>query len=106
MGQACNDISLDKFPQAISLVLEKIEHLQNEVGRLNMKLEKEDEKILSPAQACKLFEPAISIRTLSNWSDRGLIRKHYLGGRTFYKRSEILESLDRLRKYQQKSEPH
>jgi hypothetical protein len=58
------------------------------------------EKLLSPEEACKLFVPAISIATLNNYSNRGLVKKHYLGRLTFYKYSELIEALTTIRRYE------
>ena len=38
-----------------------------------------EEKLLSPAQICKLFEPAISKTTLATWTKQGLINEHRIG---------------------------
>lgn len=100
MENSYPDITLDRFPEAVSLILGSIEGLKRELSDLKVAVAREDERILSPKEVCALFEPQISTRTLFNWSDQGLIRKHYLGGKTFYKKSEILESLDKLKKYQ------
>lgn len=65
---------------------------------------KEDlaEKLLSPEEATRLFIPAISIATLNNYAKKGLVKKHYLGRLTFYKYSELLESLKTIKKYSRK----
>lgn len=58
-----------------------------------------EEKLLSPADACKMFQPAISKSTLHNWTEKGLLQAHYLGGRKYYKQSEILSKLETLTRY-------
>jgi len=56
-------------------------------------------QLLSPAEACKMFQPAITKLTLSKWAKDGLIPEHRIGGRIFYKRGELLESVKTLKKY-------
>lgn len=62
-----------------------------------------EEKMLSPKQALKLFNPAPSIATLAAWEKRGLLKKYYLGGRTFFKQSEIIEAAKQLKKYKRQA---
>lgn len=59
---------------------------------------KQDEKLLSPKETCALFSPKISIPTLSRWTSNGLLNRYDIGGRVFYKYSEIIKSLS-LKKY-------
>ena len=70
--------------------------LQNELKAL---IDQQPEQLLSPAEACKLFNPPITKPTLKAWTDKGLLQDHRLGGRVFYKQSEILNSLQTLKKY-------
>lgn len=67
-----------------------------EVTRLK---DDQPEKLLSPAETCKMFQPTISKVTLSSWTAKGLLQDHRMGGRVFYKQSEILAKLTTLRKY-------
>ena len=57
------------------------------------------EKLLSPSETCKLFQPAISKVTLSSWTKNGKLQDHRIGGRVYYKQSEILAALTTLKKY-------
>lgn len=58
-----------------------------------------EERMLSPAETCKLFQPAISKVTLHNWTKEGRLRDYRIGGRVFYKYSEVISSLTTLKKY-------
>ena len=60
----------------------------------------QEERLLSPADVCQMFQPAISKVTLKAWSDLGKLNEHKIGRRVFYKQSEILEAATRLKKYQ------
>lgn len=57
------------------------------------------EKLLSPAETCKLFNPEISKVTLNEWRNQGLIPCYRISGRVYYKYSEVIESAKRIRKY-------
>lgn len=65
-----------------------------------LKPEPQPEKLHSPAETCKMFNPNISKVTLKKWSDEGKIQDHRIGGRIYYKNSEIIAALVTLRKYQ------
>ena len=64
--------------------------------------EKQEEKLLSTAEACKLFQPAISRVTLHKWTSDGHLKRYDIGSRVYYKKSEILESAKSLKKYKSK----
>lgn len=64
------------------------------------------EKLLSPAEACKLFTPEITKPTLEAWTRDGLLTKHHLGGRVFYKYAEVMASLKTLVRYKTKTHSH
>lgn len=58
-----------------------------------------EEKLFSAADACKLFSPAIAKSTLHQWTAEGLIPVYRIGGRIFYKYSEVIEAAKRIKKY-------
>jgi hypothetical protein len=57
------------------------------------------EKFLSPQETANLFHPKISKVTLWKWTKDGHISSHRIGGRVFYKYSEVMESVQTLKKY-------
>ncbi len=57
------------------------------------------EQLLSPAEVCKLFKPAITKATLASWTKQGFLQEHRIGGRVFYLQSEILACTTKLSKY-------
>ena len=59
----------------------------------------QEEQLLSPAETCKLFIPAITKATLTSWTDKGWLQEHRIGGRVFYIKSEVLASTLTLGKY-------
>lgn len=60
------------------------------------------ERLLSPNEARKLFHPQVSIGTLDNWANEGIVTKHYMGRLTYYKYSEIMSALVTLKKYRRR----
>lgn len=62
-------------------------------------LQEKEEKFLSPAEVCKKFEPAISKTTLASWTKQGYLTEYRIGGRVFYKFSEIYKNNKALKKY-------
>lgn len=62
-------------------------------------ISEQEERLLSPAEACKLFKPAITKATLASWTKQGFLQEHRIGGRVFYLQSEILASTIKLSKY-------
>lgn len=57
------------------------------------------EKLLSATEACKIFNPVISKVTLHRWTKDGLIPTHRVGGRIYYKHSEVIEAAKAVKKY-------
>lgn len=70
--------------------------VQQEVKKI-----KEDtpERLLSPAETCKVFEPTISKVTLAAWTKKDLLTEYRIGGRVFYKQSEIMQKVTTLKRY-------
>lgn len=62
-------------------------------------MQEKDDKLISPASACDLFEPRITKATLASWTKKGWLQDYRKGGRVFYKKSEILTEAKRLKKY-------
>ena len=60
------------------------------------------EQMLSPAQTCELFNPKISKVTLAKWTSDGLLKDYRIGGRVYYKSSEVIEAAKHLSKYKTK----
>jgi len=85
-----NGISTDKLLESIRLVI------QEEIIKITAK---DDEKMVSPAETCKLFVPTITKATLTSWTNQGLLDQYRIGGRVYYKKSEVLEKTKKLCKY-------
>ena len=61
--------------------------------------QQEADRMLSAEQACNLFNPKICKATLVNWSAKNRLKQYRIGRRVFYKYSEIISSLQVLKKY-------
>ncbi len=83
--------------------LDQLSGLLTSIIRQEIRIKTEEdlhEKFLSPEETCKLFKPAISKPTLESYAEKGLLQKHYLGGRTWFKYSEVIAALKTLKRYQ------
>lgn len=61
-----------------------------------------DEKLLSPEETRKIFAPPVSKVTLINWTKAKKLTAYKIGGRVYYKRSEVIEASTSLQKYGRK----
>jgi hypothetical protein len=85
-----NTISAEQMAEIIKpLIVEAIREVLHE----------KEEKFLSPAEVCKIFVPAISKTTLAAWTKKGLLKEYRIGGRVFYKMSEVFKKVNTLYKY-------
>jgi hypothetical protein len=74
--------------------------IQNIVDKALQKFkDAQPERLLSPAETCKLFQPPISKVTLASWTAQGKLQDHRIGGRIYYRQSQVLESLTKLKRY-------
>jgi len=67
--------------------------------QIKMLKDEQPETLLSPASTCKMFNPPISKVTLAAWTKKGLLTENRIGGRVYYRSSEIIEKLNTLRRY-------
>jgi len=57
------------------------------------------EKMLSPAETCNLFQPKITKPTLTAWTREGRLTEHRIGSRIFYRYSEVMEAVGKIKRY-------
>lgn len=86
------------LPISLDDLLGKVQEIVTKVLAVNQE-DKFKAMLLSPTEACKLFSPKISRVTLHQWTKQGLIPSHRIGGRVFYKVSELVEAARPIRKY-------
>ena len=77
------------------------EELYNLMVEANLaaKVEKEspspqENEILTRSETAKLFQ--VNVATLHRWTIKGKLKQYGIGGRTYYKRSEVLEAVKPL----------
>lgn len=73
-----------------NVVLIKFNHgesLQNAPVQKEVQFEKDQ---ISQTEAASLFK--VTVQTIINWSNKGIITKYKLGNRVFYMRSELIEA--------------
>ena len=85
-----NTISADQLADIIKPLI---------VDAIREVLQEKEEKLLSPAEVCKKFEPAISKTTLASWTKQGLFTEYRIGGRVYYKMSEVIEGRKTINRY-------
>jgi hypothetical protein len=76
--------------------IDQLKSILQDVIRAEVKSHREEavqERMLSPKETCKLFHPAISTMTLYTWTKNGYLVKHTIGGRIYYKYSEIMAAM-------------
>lgn len=89
------------FPVPVNIILESFRQIvQEEIMAERNK--RETERMLSPAEACRLFDPPISKPTLAAWTKKGWLRDYRIGCRVFYKSKELMEGLKTLKRYKNK----
>ena len=59
-----------------------------------------NEKLYSPQEACKMFNPKISKITLAKWTNDQLIPMQKIGGRCWYRYTDLVEAGTKLKKYE------
>jgi hypothetical protein len=89
-------LTMEEFANSLSeIITEKVTEAVRKV-----KDEDNMEKLISPADACKLFTPAISKPSLERYVKNGYFNKYHLGGRTWLRYSEIMAALKTIKRYQ------
>ena len=69
-------------------VKEEFEKLKKELY-----IEREKDELLSREQTADLLK--ISLPTLLDWRKKGIVKPYKLGNRVYYKRAEIMETLEK-----------
>ena len=92
-------LSFEQVPAAVEELHNKLDSLSGKLSVLFEAKGAQEERLLSAAEACKVFVPAISRLTLIRWTKADYLKEHRIGGRVYYKQSEIIESAKHLVKY-------
>ena len=93
-----SEIILSQIPLS-DLISQLREVVRQEI--ISAAAENEAEKMISPAEACKLFNPSITRPTLDKLVNEGKLQKHYVGSRVYFKKSDVFTALKSFKKYDQ-----
>lgn len=98
---------MDNPFQIIDDRISRIEFMLSKLVSLTeSQISDENERMLSSTEARNLFNPKISPSTLYRWSRDGIIKKHLVGKKVCYKKSEIIEAAKALKTYGSKKTSH
>lgn len=83
------DLKFEDLPNAVSLVLDKVENLEKELSNIKENFSpKEQVELLTRKETAEFFR--VSLVTLYNWTKYGILVSYRIGTRVYYKRSEII----------------
>lgn len=89
-------ISFTTVPvDALETTLRKIIRSELESARTA----EQNDRLISPGEACRLFSPPISKTTLAKWTKEGLLQDQRVGGRVYYRYGDILNAGKSLKRY-------
>jgi len=96
------ELSFEQVPASVAELHAKMDELTGKLSTLLETKEAQNERLLSAGEACKLFVPAISRLTLIRWTKADYLKEHRIGGRVYYKQSEVIDGAKHLEKYKSK----
>ncbi|AIZ41219.1 helix-turn-helix domain-containing protein [Cellulophaga baltica] len=89
------NLKFEDLPNAVELILEKLNMLQSEINSLNENFQpKELIELMSREETANFFQ--ISYPTLNNWTKNGILTGYRVGNRIYYKRSEIESQVQKI----------
>jgi excisionase family DNA binding protein len=84
----------EEFERRIELKLHQLE--SSLISNLKKEFQpKKPEEFLTRSEAAALLK--VTVTTLDRWTDQGKLQRYGLGNRILYKRSEVEESITRLK---------
>jgi len=98
--QLCS--TLEQLPKAVCHIYDLLQKQESTIQSLLEETSRANELLITGNEACQCFVPAISRLTLRNWTDAGKVKSYRIGGRVYYKRSEVIESAKHLKKFDYK----
>ena len=80
-------------PQDLAnLISESVKvHLEQLVNKIESKSSKDETEFLTRKQTAELF--GVSLATIHDWNNNKSLKPYKMGNRTYYRRSELLETL-------------
>jgi len=89
-------LTFNELPDAIALLLVKMERLETHIQSQNNADVKEDdskdETFLTRKETALFFN--ISLYTIHDWMRKGIIKPYKAGNRTYFKKAELIEVLN------------
>ena len=84
-------ISVEEFQKILD------ERLELALSRLNQEGEHGEETLVTRKDISRLF--GVSLVTVNAWKKKGLLPYHRINRRIYFKKSEVLATLENVRKY-------
>lgn len=86
---------LEVDPNMIEAIRTELRQVVREEVQTALRLGRSDSDLLTRSQAATLLD--ISLPTLREWTYEGKLTAYRMGTRVYYKRSELLASLEKIR---------
>jgi hypothetical protein len=58
-----------------------------------------EDEFISSKELQRLFTPSISRVSIDNWCKKGLLNKIYFGRKVYFKKADVLKSIQTLKRY-------
>lgn len=89
------NLRIEDLPMAVEEVLEEISSIDETLLKLMSHFQpQEREELMTRQEVTQFFKVDISI--VHNWTKKGNLQSYGIGGKVYYKRAEINESLIKL----------
>ncbi|WP_019669923.1 helix-turn-helix domain-containing protein [Eudoraea adriatica] len=91
-----SNLKFEDLPKATELILEKLLAIEEELRNIKENLQPKDPvELLTREETAEYLK--ISLSTLWHWSKKGILPSYGIGNRVFYKRSEVVSCLIKLK---------
>jgi len=78
--------------ELVSLISDSVKnHFQELTKQIEVKNQKHEKEFLTRAETAKFFN--VSLVTIHDWQKNGILKVYKMGNRSFFKYSELLETL-------------
>lgn len=92
------NLKFEDLPKAMELTLEKLNLIKKQLNDIKQNLQpKEPVELMTRNEVADYFK--VDLSTLWNWTNKGKLIAYGIGARVYYKRTEISQSLIKLKKY-------
>jgi len=92
------NIKFEDLPKAVELMLKKLTSIEQDLENIKQNFQpKEPEELMTRKETAEYLK--IDSSTLWYWTNKGKVNAYGIGGRRYYKRSELVQSMIKLKKY-------